>query len=858
MKNSTNITLLVLFFFIIGIDYLAGQALNYQFQQKPTSSRLSSHNLPFSHPINLSLTGALNNENVRLEGRWAYGPCLAVAVSGDTAYFGNGAYLEIVDFMNPTNPQELGKILVSGPIHDIALRSNYAYLANGGNGLQIIDISNPALLKEVGYVNSHNFTNRVALSGNYAYITDGSAGLRIIDILIPEEPKEISFFKTDGNPCGLAVKDNYLYLVNGTHQLDIIDISIPSNPRKVNQFSKDTRYSAYDVSINNKYLYMTGDLQTIKVPETTFIWFICEIDISNVMNLQEVNEIEEGELMFSLKFDKLISELWKKENAYRVNLSDKYAYLTTGYNNFRVIDFNQVTNPQYYSHYYDTEGNACGVAINGNNAYIANGSEGLQIIDFSKASTPKKIMTFNTGDYFKDIAIHENYAYISNGLDDLIIMDISNTKSPQKANYFETKGRIYDLTISGDYAYLAIGYNGLQIIDLQNATNPLEVGCLDETSLFCVVSNGNYAYVAGHSALQVIDVSNENNPHKVGIFYPEGGNIRNLVISDNYVYVLNKYLQIIDVSIPSNPVKVGQYDLESYSDNGGIAVSGQFIYIANGETGLQIIDISDETNPQAVGYFDTEGSAIDVTIDGNYAYVADGWAGLRVIDISKANNPLEIGFFDTGSTARRVKVKGKFVYVTDGEDGLYILEHYNNPPDYPALSDPINNSFTNNSLPSLNWQVPSDLDGNELHFKIEIATDSNFINPIAGSPFESQHNTSGFNPTPPLHPGMGNCSFTLQNPLNETTYFWRVTARDKIEYGAASPIYRFTIDTTAPDVPTNLLANGANPSPWQKGDNRFLITWENPADVSGIGCYFYQLGNGPMHTVKAVPEYKPR
>jgi len=37
-------------------------------------------------------TGAC--ENVSLLGRWAVGPCIAVAVAGEIAYYGNGAYLQ--------------------------------------------------------------------------------------------------------------------------------------------------------------------------------------------------------------------------------------------------------------------------------------------------------------------------------------------------------------------------------------------------------------------------------------------------------------------------------------------------------------------------------------------------------------------------------------------------------------------------------------------------------------------------------------------------------------------------------------------------------------------------------------------
>ena len=40
-----------------------------------------------------------------------------------------------------------------------------------------------------------------------------------------------------------------------------------------------------------------------------------------------------------------------------------------------------------------------------------------------------------------------------------------------------------------------------------------------------------------------------------------------------------------------------------------------------------------------VGGYDTSGYALGVAVAGNYAYVADGDAGLQVIDVSNPANP---------------------------------------------------------------------------------------------------------------------------------------------------------------------------------------------------------------------------
>ena len=52
---------------------------------------------------------ATADSNVTLIGRWANGPCYAVDVVGNYAYFGNGGYLEIADISDPSNPVEIGR-----------------------------------------------------------------------------------------------------------------------------------------------------------------------------------------------------------------------------------------------------------------------------------------------------------------------------------------------------------------------------------------------------------------------------------------------------------------------------------------------------------------------------------------------------------------------------------------------------------------------------------------------------------------------------------------------------------------------------------------------------------------------------
>jgi len=119
-------------------------------------------------------------------------------------------------------------------------------------------------------------------------------------------------------------------------------------------------------------------------------------------------------------------------------------------------------------------------------------------------------------------------------------------------------------------------------------------------------------------------------------------------------------------------------------------------------------------------------------------------------------------------------------------------------PEAPLPISPENGTYLNNNTPKLVWLVPTDADGDSLHFKVEIAADSSFTTHIPGSPFESQVSTIGFDPMPPVPHGVDSCSYNLKNSLSDGIYYWRVSAWDGRSYGAASTPWKFTVDTSKP------------------------------------------------------------
>lgn len=167
-----------------------------------------------------------------------------------------------------------------------------------------------------------------------------------------------------------------------------------------------------------------------------------------------------------------------------------------------------------------------------------------------------------------------------------------------------------------------------------------------------------------------------------------------LVVKEDYVYLLNKDLKILDISQKENPKILSSLDFigseyeESIPNN--IFFLDNYVYLTCGINGLKIIDVSDRTNPKIVSDMllnkvndsneAINNAATSVFVSGNYAYVTTGIIGLKIIDLSNKTNPIIVSSLDykdyiNGSWAE-VFIEGNYAYVT-GYGGLLIIDILN-------------------------------------------------------------------------------------------------------------------------------------------------------------------------------------
>ena len=105
----------------------------------------------------------------------------------------------------------------------------------------------------------------------------------------------------------------------------------------------------------------------------------------------------------------------------------------------------------------------------------------------------------------------------------------------------------------------------------------------------------------------------------------------------------------------------------------GVAVNGNFAYVAAGSKGLQIVDVTDRTSPQIVASLATSGNANDIRLMGTQAFLADDAAGIAIVDISHPLTPSLIGTYKTVAPALDIAVSAGLAYVAEGTAGVEVV-----------------------------------------------------------------------------------------------------------------------------------------------------------------------------------------
>ncbi len=145
-------------------------------------------------------------------------------------------------------------------------------------------------------------------------------------------------------------------------------------------------------------------------------------------------------------------------------------------------------------------------------------------------------------------------------------------------------------------------------------------------------------------------------------------------------------LSIVDVQDPRHPVLLGEIDTSGVGH--GVAVSGDFAFVACAVTGFEVFDVANPAAPAKVAVLDVGTGGLDVAVGGHVAYVAEGLDGFGVVDISDPTQPVNLATLDTPGYAKGLALAGDVLYVADAyvdPDTPDILVYDVSDPGAPVL-----------------------------------------------------------------------------------------------------------------------------------------------------------------------------
>lgn len=667
---------------------------------------------------------------IKKVGEWGKGSYGAIDVQGNYAYCccGSGG-LDIIDIRNPDQPKIVKNYHTGISADGVQIVDNYAFLTSGKSEMQIVDVSNPCSPILIGGFNIFFNMSAWCVKDNYFYVGGGfhSYRLRIFDIsnlLAPSLQGEIAI---NGTPTGIVIKGNYayvatsdflqLYVVAGLH---IIDISNPMAPKLAGIYDAGDNISISPLDVKGDYAYLMH-YSYLSGRTDLLIADISDPGSPTAVNLIDI-DTREG---------------YGYAGDTDVKLKDDFAYIALSSQGLKIINISNPYYPDLVGTYYDPQ-LLNRINITGNYAYVTQEKLGLKILDISNPNSPTLTGSLNEYEYGGNLVVvfvSGHFAYLADFRGELKIVDISIPASPALLGSYTISpeaGNLRDIYVSGNYAYLLTGGEGfLYILDISNPKSPSLAGIYDPIEplgMYEIYINGNYAYIGmDNRGLLIIDISNPSSPARKGEYYIPKAFISGIYVKGHHAFLAcgQEGLKIIDVSNPASPKPVAQYNSSPVFD---VVVNGNYAYVKRyDDYRLSVLDVSLVSSPVLVSTTAFPFNSRGMFVSGDYVYMACGESGLRMIDVSIPTSPALVGGYHTPGCINDVWAAGNFIYAVDGNSKKFLIFKYSpstGPPrihinrTYLTFAADNNGpgtglqtiSIANRGGSNLNWQAVTDVD----------------------------------------------------------------------------------------------------------------------------------------------------
>jgi hypothetical protein len=184
---------------------------------------------------------------------------------------------------------------------------------------------------------------------------------------------------------------------------------------------------------------------------------------------------------------------------------------------------------------------------------------------------------------------------------------------------------------------------------------------------YSVAAAGVHVCVANNDTFRVVSVADPAHPFEVGHCGGLGG-ARGVAVSGDYAYIadMDSSLRVFSIADPVHPVEIGRCRTQDEAIS--VVVSGGYAYVGD-RSGLRVISVADPAHPVEVGHSGTY-YPYDLAVNGSYVYAAASSAGLLIISVADPSHPTVVGNYNASSKIDAVAVNGEYAYIA-GTDSTF-------------------------------------------------------------------------------------------------------------------------------------------------------------------------------------------
>jgi hypothetical protein len=272
-----------------------------------------------------------------------------------------------------------------------------------------------------------------------------------------------------------------------------------------------------------------------------------------------------------------------------------------------------------------------------------------------------------------DVTVDGEHIYVANGKDGLRIGRVGEDGSVEwtgRVRTTEARGA----AIEGDILALADGKGGAGFYDISDPDSPVLLSRFESPSYLSAVRvrSGRAYFAGGFGGVEVVDFTEPGSPRLV--WREKLSEVRGLDVDDRYLYVANGFEGFRIYSTGGDtPRFISEMDTPGWAS--GLQVSGDLLYVADGQRGFLVADVRERSAPAQLGRIETGAIARSLCAKGDVVFIADQALGVTAVDVSDPRRPAIAARYDTVDDARGVAADGRFVYLASSSGGLYILRY---------------------------------------------------------------------------------------------------------------------------------------------------------------------------------------